>query len=123
VWEKQVDGAAGLVRLDALDGLSRATLDIMGLAGFGYAFNALSRPAGSRSALASAFDVVFETQMVSLEALVGMFVPAFERVPTPRNRRIADARRTMDGIGLQLLQERKAAVAYVARPARLSVSC
>jgi hypothetical protein len=118
-----VDGGAGVVRLNALDGLARATLDIMGLAGFGYAFNALSRPAGSRSALASAFDVVFQTVQFSVEALIGMVIPAFDHVPTARNRRIKDARQTMDGIGLQLLQERQAAVACVSRHACPSALC
>jgi hypothetical protein len=83
----------------------------MGLAGFGYEFHSLSRPPGSKSELASAFEVVFETVKFSPEMLLTLLVPAFEHVPTPRNRSIVHARKLMDTIGRKLLEERKAEVA------------
>jgi hypothetical protein len=39
--------------------LSKVTLDIIGLAGFGYAFDALSRPDGDPDELSAAFDAMF----------------------------------------------------------------
>jgi hypothetical protein len=90
-----------------------STLDIMGLAGFGYEFHSLSRPPGSKSELATAFEVVFQTLAFSAEMLVTLIVPAFEHVPTPRNRSIVHARKVMDRIGRQLLEERKAQFACV----------
>jgi hypothetical protein len=108
-----VDSSNGTARVDGLDSLARTTLDIMGLAGFGYAFESLSRPHGSRSGLALAFDVVFKTIQFSAEMLICLLVPAFERVPTPRNQSIAQARATVKTVGLQLLQERKEAVRCV----------
>jgi hypothetical protein len=114
LWTQKVNSATGPARLDGLDGLGRTTLDIMGLAGFGYAFNSLSRSDGNRSALESAFRIVFEALQISAESLIGVVIgPAFEHVPTARNRRIAEARRTMNNIGLQLLEERRAAVVCV----------
>jgi hypothetical protein len=114
IWAKQVNKAAGVARLDGLDGLARTTLDIMGLAGFVHELNALSRSAGSRSALASAFDVVFATSQLSVEMVLGMIIPGFRRLPRTWNRRIVEARCTTGGIGLLLLQERKVVVVCVA---------
>jgi hypothetical protein len=44
---------------DVVPFLSRATLDIIGLAGFGYAFDALSSSENSPNELAQAFKTVF----------------------------------------------------------------
>lgn len=48
-------GADGTCRVEALKWYNRATLDIIGLAGFGYAFNSLSAPLGTRDELDTAF--------------------------------------------------------------------
>jgi hypothetical protein len=45
--------------LDVLSWLTRATLDVIGLAGFGYSFDALEPKAGESNELADAFSVIF----------------------------------------------------------------
>ena len=58
------DATIAPCRLDVLPWLARATLDVIGEAGFGYAFNALEAAAERReseSELARAFGVIFGT--------------------------------------------------------------
>lgn len=53
---KLSESPSGEVRIDVLEWLSRATLDIIGLAGFNYNFNAIA--AGETNELAQAFKTV-----------------------------------------------------------------
>jgi hypothetical protein len=110
--------------------LSNCTLDIIGLAGFGYHFNALSLADGQNE-LSAAFSIALNAAQssVALAALEWPFpvlrslvswgwLGNAERVvdraqPTARNNIIRTSLSTMRRIGTQLLQERKAAAASV----------
>jgi hypothetical protein len=52
-------GTAGQAQIDIASYLSRATLDIIGLAGFGYSFNALTSSLKEPNELSQAFKTVF----------------------------------------------------------------
>ncbi|KAJ7486927.1 cytochrome P450 [Mycena latifolia] len=107
IWASQVSNAGGTVRVDVLLWLSRATLDIIGLAGFNYHFNSLS---GSESAteLGVAFSTIFTTgmQMNPLRMLRAN-VPALQIIPTKVDKIIKTSQATMMRIGRKLLQDSK----------------
>jgi hypothetical protein len=70
-------GTQERAEVDALGLFSRCTLDIIGLAGFGYAFHALS-PAGADDELAAAFDAISNAvRNPQLADLLALFVPGF----------------------------------------------
>ncbi|KAJ7363049.1 hypothetical protein DFH08DRAFT_800042 [Mycena albidolilacea] len=80
IWAEAA--ANGPVRLDAVSGLNRATLDIIGLAGFNYTFNSLNaeRPAE----LATAFTAVMPLLRGAAEAVVlDVYRPAVHDVTVP----------------------------------------
>ncbi|KAJ7496541.1 cytochrome P450 [Mycena latifolia] len=107
IWASQVSNAGGTARLDVLSWLSKATLDIIGLAGFNYHFNSLT---GSETAseLGGAFSAMFQAgmQMTPLRILQA-WSPAFRIIPTEIDTIIGASRATMTRIGRKLLQDSK----------------
>jgi cytochrome P450 len=120
-------GEKEAVDLDVVSWLSRCTLDIIGLAGFGYTFDALAGN-GAPNELLSAFSTIFGASSPSaLVTMLNLVVPGFRHVvrtlhtsvwsgtvltrvqPTERNRQRKNALSVMMRIGEQLLAERKAA--------------
>lgn len=92
--------------------LSRTTLDIIGAAGFDYAFDTLSHGEESNP-LASAFDKVFRGSTSAVAGILMLtiampFLRPFIGRKTQRD--FAAARRQMDVIGMQLISEKKAAL-------------
>ena len=125
-------------RLDVLPWLARATLDVIGEAGFGYAFNALEAAAERReseSELARAFGVIFGTArkfrvmtilqvwfpvlraFVSVFALSGLDVAVARvgrwltsSVQRSENAAMQEANATMRRIGMELIEQRRVGV-------------
>ncbi|KAJ2927086.1 hypothetical protein H1R20_g10025, partial [Candolleomyces eurysporus] len=96
--------------VDVLSWLSRMTLDVIGLAGFNYKFNALSE-GKEKNELNKAFSKIFETNAsVSIIPLLRGFFPALRWLPADRDAETKQARRTMDRIGRELLDNSKAAL-------------
>jgi hypothetical protein len=108
-----VDGS-GSASIDAFSGLSRAALDMIGLAGFGYEVGALRRAPDDPSELNAAFVAMFQTGEFTAAAvfwgILSYFLPF---LPTGGNRRVKHGREVMDRIGRQLIAERKQTFAYV----------
>jgi hypothetical protein len=109
LWLSQIDPVTGQARLNAVSGLSAATLDIIGLAGFGYAFDALARPVDNPNELSAAFATMMAARRDALSILLMNTVPGAQWIPTAANRGRAEARAIMDRIGRELVRERKAA--------------
>jgi hypothetical protein len=65
------------VELEVISWLSRCTLDIIGLAGFGYTFNALASD-GKPNELLSAFRALFEPDAV--RSVLNMVIPGFRHL-------------------------------------------
>ncbi|KAF8501170.1 cytochrome P450 [Russula emetica] len=120
--------------IDVLAWLSRATLDAMGEAGmiatmstrpmpsfsilgFGYALNSLPPPGAephstdnSDNELARAFATIFSTQQqFRILNILAVWFPFLRRF-RPESRAIQDAQTTMQRIGTQLINERKATI-------------
>jgi hypothetical protein len=65
------------VELEVISWLSRCTLDIIGLAGFGYTFDALASD-GKPNELLSAFRALFEPDAV--RSVLNMVIPGFRHL-------------------------------------------
>jgi hypothetical protein len=115
--------------------LSRCTLDIIGLGGFGYDFDTLS---SGGNELAEAFETIFgRAEQPGFLDMLGVLLPGIQHLvrsslfthgtstqapeqPTARSRRLAHAMSVMRRIGTSLIAERKADAAYVVlSPARI----
>ncbi|KAI0716494.1 cytochrome P450 [Earliella scabrosa] len=98
-------------KLDVLPWLARATLDVIGEAGFGYAFRSLEAAAERReseSELARAFGVIFGTaRKFRVMTILQVWFPvlrAFRR----ENAAMQQANATMRRIGTELIEQRRA---------------
>ncbi|TFK46540.1 cytochrome P450 [Heliocybe sulcata] len=111
IWLSQLPASGEPVKLDALGWLSKVALDIIGLAGFGYDFEALISDRKPNE-LNEAFDTVLHggPPANSLRSILQLFTGFGWLEPAERRRQIQEARRTLDRIGRQLLEERKNAV-------------
>ncbi|TEB31341.1 cytochrome P450 [Coprinellus micaceus] len=105
IQSKEDKGAAETINV--LAWLSRTTLDVIGLAGFSYKFNALAHGEDA-SELMKAFSKIFESgaSFSIIPFLRGMF-PALRWLPAERDADTKEARATMDRIGRELLIETK----------------
>ncbi|KAF8584689.1 cytochrome P450 [Ramaria rubella] len=90
------------VRVDVLHWLGRATLDVIGLAGFGYAFDAL---VDEQNVLAAAFAEVFSAaRNLRLITVLQAWFPILHYVRTTR-RSTDQALKTMHQIGIDLIRD------------------
>ncbi|EIW75992.1 cytochrome P450 [Coniophora puteana RWD-64-598 SS2] len=95
-------------RVDVLDWLSKMTLDVIGLAGFNYNFNALN-PDAEPNELNEAFGSLFRAGGSPVAMFLAMWLPFLDWLPRERGRQVATAKGTMARIGRELLAESKAA--------------
>ncbi|KAI6147260.1 cytochrome P450 [Pisolithus tinctorius] len=94
--------------IDVLPWLSKATLDVIGLAGFGYQFNAL---AGENDELADAYHLIFSTaRKLALRTILETWIPLLRKF-RPQSEAMNWARAHLTRIGLKLIEERKSMMA------------
>ncbi|KZT65611.1 cytochrome P450 [Daedalea quercina L-15889] len=108
-WKDLISKTGEPARIEVLDGLSRMTLDVIGLAGFNYHFDALSVN-GKRNELNAAFSVIFgkASNAPSIFGFLRFLFPPLRYIPLPQARRVAKARKIMHRVGMQLIREKKA---------------
>jgi len=112
LWASELSkSSAESTKIDVLSGLTSMTLDVIGLAGFNYKFNALNET-NEKNELNEAFETMFrsETSLSIRGVLAGTFPRIARLIPTERGRRIVHARSVMNRIGLQLIKDKKAAI-------------
>ncbi|KAF8894815.1 cytochrome P450 [Infundibulicybe gibba] len=101
-WAHEITEQGEKGRIDALSGLSRTALDVIGLAGFHYDFNA------------SAFETIFKAGTdLEIFLLLRAIVPLFRAIPhkpNKRDREMKAAKDTMNRIGEQLIRESRQAM-------------
>jgi hypothetical protein len=74
-------GAGGSKELNIEGYFSRCTLDIIGLAGFGYDFSTV---AGDENELASAFETIFNSgQQPGVLDMLALVIPGFPQLVRP----------------------------------------
>ncbi|TFK88470.1 cytochrome P450, partial [Polyporus arcularius HHB13444] len=97
-------------RLDVLPWLARATLDVIGEAGFGYTFNSLEAAAERReseSELARAFGVIFGTaRKFRVMTILQVWFPVL-RAFRSENAAMKEANATMRRIGMDLIEKQR----------------
>ncbi|KAF9265908.1 cytochrome P450 [Marasmius fiardii PR-910] len=111
-WKSQIDLATnseakadGTARLDVLSWLSKMTLDVIGLAGFNYEFNALQ---AADNELNKAFTIIFtQGSRPRIWQSLRIQFPILRSFPDFVSSTIRDARGTMDRIGRELLVNAK----------------
>ncbi|KAM6500936.1 Cytochrome P450 [Amanita muscaria] len=110
IWAAEVAQTDGETRIDALSWLSRMTLDVIGLAGFNYRFDALSSDP-EKNELNKAFSTLFKSEsgVPLISFLRGVF-PALRILPAARDVQSKQAKKTMNRIGQQLMKDSKASL-------------
>ncbi|KAH7929280.1 cytochrome P450 [Leucogyrophana mollusca] len=112
VWTSSViqDDAGKPKRVNVMPWLSRMTLDVIGLAGFNYEFNALNVNETPNELSAAFESMVTTNQAADKLALLQEMFPPFRVIPTERTKKIDRSQKTMGRIGQQLLSDAKASV-------------
>ena len=93
-------------RIEVLDWLSKMTLDVIGLAGFNYNFDALA-PSAKPNELNEAFSRLFRSNQNPIIMFVALWLPFINWLPIERNRKRRQATATMARIGKELLAKAK----------------
>ncbi|OSD00673.1 cytochrome P450 [Trametes coccinea BRFM310] len=110
VWAAELEEKGEPTRINVVRGLSKMTLDVIGLAGFNYEFNALN-PVGKPNELAKAFEEIFTfPDKIPILLILQNFFPVFNIIKDTRARRIARARAAMARIGSELIAQKKAEI-------------
>ncbi|KAI0743349.1 cytochrome P450 [Daedaleopsis nitida] len=108
-WNVQMEGS-GSLRINVMEGLSKMTLDVIGLAGFNYAFEALNTDLPPNE-LSLAFNEIFkQPPKFSLSSILGNALPSLGIFRDAREKTVDAALLTMQRIGKQILAERKAEI-------------
>ncbi|KAG9090366.1 hypothetical protein FS749_000612 [Ceratobasidium sp. UAMH 11750] len=107
IWLDLISSNPEGVTVNVLQGLGRATLDIIGTTGFGYEFNSLQD--GDEDELAKAFMKIFDTDegrnmLKTLKSLAGEFLG----IPTEEARRFAANLKTIGRISTRIVEDKKA---------------
>ncbi|KAI5894181.1 cytochrome P450 [Schizophyllum commune H4-8] len=109
-WKKEIKQSDGVARINVMHGLSNATLDAMGKAGFGYDIDALDAQHGNLNELLVAFNTLFDVQHASrAKLLLQSWIPVLRLLPSGRKKALDEAQGTLDAIGSQLLGRAKSA--------------
>ncbi|KAG9075121.1 hypothetical protein FRC06_010258, partial [Ceratobasidium sp. 370] len=111
IWlDMMKEGSQGSVVINVLPWLARATLDIIGVAGFDYHFNSLTNEDDDE--LAKAFAKIFQAgQELTPFSFLKNFIPGFRLLPDARSERLKTNKTIMNRIGKRLVEEKKAALA------------
>ncbi|KZV96634.1 cytochrome P450 [Exidia glandulosa HHB12029] len=113
IWYNKCIEAGGSVKLNALHWMSKATLDAIGKAGFDYEFGTLNET-GETNELAEAFEQVFRTDFTVYQQMRVMMndrFPLLRAIAPGERAKLTDAsKRKMDEVGMQIVQEKKAAL-------------
>ncbi|KAJ7479217.1 cytochrome P450 [Mycena latifolia] len=115
IWAADAAQNGGVARVEILSWLSKATLDIIGLAGFNYNINALgAQDKDTPDELAAAFATLLamDNQVMAspFRFLQGVY-PILRNISTEGDKIIRGAQATMMRIGRQLLAESKRDIA------------
>ncbi|KAH9951981.1 cytochrome P450 [Amylocystis lapponica] len=111
LWKAEITDPSKPVRLNVMTGLTSMTLDVIGMAGFNYDFDALN-PDGKPNELSRAFSTMFSSRIggIPILNLLQGYFPILRLIPTRMRQAQAEAQRVMHRIGLQLIAEKKAAI-------------
>ncbi|KAF9577455.1 hypothetical protein BGW38_007324 [Lunasporangiospora selenospora] len=105
IWSSRADEAVGQVaEFDITVDLGRATLDIIGQAGFGYDFQSLASP---KNELSNAYKTLFDSSSALLQFL-RTFIPVLNSIPFESNRTRWKALQSIDRVTTKLIDDKRA---------------
>ncbi|KAJ7279322.1 cytochrome P450 [Mycena rebaudengoi] len=109
IWVAQAEHEGGVARVEIGSWLTKATLDIIGLAGFHHKFDSLSaEDTANPNELAKAFSTMLKAgTKMSYFRILQLRFPVFRRIPTELDKLMEISRATTMRIARQLLQESK----------------
>ncbi|KAF7304539.1 hypothetical protein HMN09_00856600 [Mycena chlorophos] len=110
MWSAQIAASGkGSATVESLSWFSKASLDIIGLAGFSHDINAVgTADGGPQDELAEAFERITASESsFSLPRFLQMRFPPFRRIPTLSDASVLDAQKKMKSIGQRLLEQSK----------------
>ncbi|KAJ7679608.1 cytochrome P450 [Mycena rosella] len=115
IWAAEAAKNGGVARVEILSWLSKATLDMIGLAGFNYRINALGTDDNDTpDELAEAFESLVHSETnFSLIRFLQFRFPIFRPIPTARDNIFLKSQATMNRVGMKLLAESKQQVAEI----------
>ncbi|KAG6856730.1 hypothetical protein H0H87_001330 [Tephrocybe sp. NHM501043] len=107
IWAATINEEGGTARIEILSWLSKTTLDIIGLAGFNYKFDALNDDQ-EQNELNAAFATIFHAgTRMTLIPMIKAFYPRLRFLRGEKDTEIETSQKTMTRIGNQLLHESK----------------
>ncbi|KAJ7271259.1 cytochrome P450 [Mycena rebaudengoi] len=109
VWLGEAAKNGGVGNVNAVSWLNKATLDIIGLAGFNYKFNSLD-PSAARDEFDEAFSTITSTQ-VGFMSLIKAHFPVVRAIPRQLDTIHLNSQAVMVRIGQKLLRESKKDIA------------
>ncbi|KZV67879.1 cytochrome P450 [Peniophora sp. CONT] len=95
--------------------LTKTTLDVIGLAGFDYDFEALSSGETANKLGDAIYAIVNQPPPSFLDILQIVF-PTFQVIPTKNSKRLKEANAVLHRVGLQLVAEKKSEVLATSGP-------
>ncbi|KAG9010599.1 hypothetical protein FRB95_003451 [Tulasnella sp. JGI-2019a] len=112
VWKQQLSTSTSFSEgiqqqeIDVVSWFSKTALDMIGLAGFGYKFNAIH---DSSNELAKAFyDLTKNFSIITLMGLLTTFFPVLRYLPTASNKANNGSMAVMKRVGSQMVSDKKA---------------
>lgn len=113
-WCEMVDSSGNTsegVKIDVCHWISRATFDVIGLAGFDYHFNAIQNESDE---LFHAYKEMFEiavSQSNGLRTVIGIYIPLFNVIfPDERVQTIKRCQEVIERVAGKLIQQKKARI-------------
>ncbi|KAJ6587651.1 cytochrome P450 [Mycena vulgaris] len=112
IWASEAAKNGGVAHVEAISWLNKATLDIIGLAGFNHDINALGTKSGQKTDdLAAAFETLTGNSSFTAMRVLQFFFPPLRQISTKEDKIGAEAQATMMRIGRELLADSKRAIA------------
>ncbi|KAJ6533383.1 cytochrome P450 [Mycena vulgaris] len=112
LWASEAAQNGGVAHVEAISWLNKATLDIIGLAGFNYDINALGAKSGQQAdELAEAFETLTGNGLFPPMRVLQFFLPPLRHISTKEDKIGAEAQATMMRIGRKLLADSKRDIA------------
>ncbi|KAJ7055974.1 cytochrome P450 [Mycena amicta] len=107
----------GGATIEVLSGLRKMTLDVIGLAGFGYEFNALD-PHGKEDEMTGIVEDFFHSPNANLHIAIHLSqstIPLLKLLPLPGGKIFHAARTRMFSIGRRMIKQTKASISAEAK--------
>ncbi|KAF8816768.1 cytochrome P450 [Phlegmacium glaucopus] len=110
IWSTEIVKHDGVAPIECLSWMSRTTLDIIGLAGFNYKFNALTSDP-EKNDLIKSFSTIFKAgAKPSIIPMLKAMYPPLRFLPAPNDAATKKASAVMGRIGSDLLRQSKASL-------------